>query len=233
MCGRYTLHSTADLVASHFDLDEAPEIEARYNIAPTQEAIVVRREPSDVSRRIDRLRWGLVPRWANDSSIGVRCINARCETVAEKRAYGEPLRHQRCLVPADGFYEWASAGRMKQPYHVHRVDHAPFAMAGLWSTWREEDETLLGTFSIVTCPANDRITWLHDRMPVILPPADYDHWLDPEEDDPERLLPLLRPCPADWLETVAVSHRVNAVANDGPELLGPPEQASLFGGGLT
>src|SRR5919107_3524668 len=140
MCGRYTLSSKGDEVALLFDLQEIPQLPFRYNIAPTQETAVVRVERPGEPRRLDLLKWGLIPYWAKEAAIGNRMINARAESVAEKPAYRTSFKNKRCLIPADGFYEWKRMGKLKQPYLIHRQDGKPFAFAGLWSIWRDPEQ---------------------------------------------------------------------------------------------
>ncbi len=210
MCGRYTLSTPGDELASVFDLSEGVELEARFNIAPTQQAPIVRL--SDGQRWLELCRWGLVPYWADDPSIGTRMINARSETAHQKPAYREAFQRKRCLVPADGFYEWKKVGRHKQPYYFSLSAGEPFAFAGLWDRWRGEEETVT-SFSILTAPANQVVADVHDRMPVILPPQAWSTWLAVEAGD-DDLGEMLRPLPDDALEVRAVSTFVNSPAND-------------------
>lgn len=225
MCGRYTLTSSGDEVALLFELPEVPILPLRYNMAPTQEAAVVRVPSPGEPRRLDFLRWGLVPYWAEDPSIGNRMINARAESVAEKPAYRWSFRKQRCLIPTDGFYEWKKEGKLKQPYHIRRKDRQPFAFAGLWARWTPKDKDgevpPLDTFTILTTDANDLVKPLHNRMPVILDRKDFDLWLDPGVHDAERLKPLLVPAAGEDWETVPVSRTVNSPAYDGPDCIEP------------
>jgi putative SOS response-associated peptidase YedK len=222
MCGRYTLTSKGDEVALLFDLKEIPSLPLRYNVAPTQEAAVVRVPAPGTARHLDFLRWGLVPYWADDLKIGNRMINARSEGVADKPAYRYSFRKQRCLIPTDGFYEWKKEGKLKQPYHIRRKDRGPFAFAGLWARWKPKGEIgaePLDTFTILTTDANELIQPLHNRMPVILDSASFDLWLDPAVDDRERLLDLLVPYDGSQMETVPVSRAVNSPAYDGPDCI--------------
>lgn len=226
MCGRYTLSAPAEVIAELFELDEVPELERRYNIAPTQEAPVVRVDPRgpEPRRRLDLLRWGLVPWWADDPSIGNRMINGRAETAAEKPAFGDLFRRHRCLVLADGFYEWRKEEGGKQPYWIHRPDERPFAFAGLWSRWRGGPERPAGaegekldTFTILTVDAAPEIRDLHDRMPAILDPADWSAWLDPALQDPAAVHALLARADDDHrLALRRVSRRVNKPDVDEP-----------------
>ncbi|HEX7185475.1 MAG TPA: SOS response-associated peptidase [Thermoanaerobaculia bacterium] len=221
MCGRYTLTSKGDEVALLFDLTEIPTLPLRYNLAPTQEAAVVRVLSPGEPRTLDLLRWGLVPYWADDLSIGNRMINARSESVAEKPSYRWSFRKARCLIPADGFYEWKKEGKLKQPFHIRRKDRRPFAFAGLWARWKPPEGEPLDTFTILTTDANDLVKPLHNRMPVILDPKDFDLWLDPGVGDAERLKPLMAPAPGEDWETVPVSRTVNSPAYDGPACIEP------------
>lgn len=226
MCGRYTLTSKGDEVALLFDLTDIPALPPRYNLAPTQEAAVVRVPSPGAPRHLDLLRWGLVPYWAEDPSIGNRMINARSESVADKPAYRSSFRKQRCLIPTDGFYEWKKEGKLKQPYHIRRKDRRPFAFAGLWSRWKPKggvagDIQLLETFTILTTDANELIRPLHDRMPVIVGPESFDLWLDPRVDDRTRLQELLVPYDPSVMETVPVSRLVNSPANDVADCIAP------------
>jgi putative SOS response-associated peptidase YedK len=236
MCGRYTLTSSGDTVATLFDLMEVPDLQARYNMAPTQDAPVVRMLEPGGPRVLSYLRWGLVPYWADDPSIGNRMINARSESVAEKPAYRSSFKKKRCLVVTDGFYEWKKAGKAKQPYLIRRRDRQPFAFAGLWSSWKNPAGEPLESFTILTTDANGTIRGLHDRMPVILDRADFGLWLDPANDNAGRLQSLLVPAADDLLETFPVSRAVNSPAHDAADCIEPlidhspeePRQASLL-----
>jgi putative SOS response-associated peptidase YedK len=221
MCGRYTLSSKGDEVALLFDLQEIPQLPLRYNIAPTQETAVVRVERPGEPRRLDLLRWGLIPYWAKEASIGNRMINARAESVAEKPAYRWSFRRKRCLIPTNGFYEWKKEGKAKQPYMIRRKDAKPFAFAGLWDRWQDPERGPLDTFTILTTDANELIRPLHDRMPVILDPRDFGLWLDPAVEDRERLEPLLAPFDSQQMETYPVSRTVNSPVNDVAECVEP------------
>jgi putative SOS response-associated peptidase YedK len=223
MCGRYTLSSTGDELALLFDLSEVPSLPTRFNVAPTQETAVVRVVEPGAPRHLDFLRWGLVPYWAEDPSIGNRMINARAETVADKPAFRWSFRKQRCLIPTDGFFEWKKEGKLKQPYHIRRQDRRPFAFAGLWARWKPKDGDggFLDTFTILTTESNELIRPLHDRMPVILDRESFDLWLDPAVDDRARLQELLVPYDGSVMETVPVSRTVNSPAYDGPDCVAP------------
>jgi len=223
MCGRFTLRAPASVVAEQFGVLDAEPLRPRYNIAPTQPVAVVRRGPksTDAPRQLVMLRWGLVPSWAKDPKIGNRLINARAETVAEKPAFRSALRRRRCLVAADGFYEWRQAGKARQPYFIHLVDDRPFAFAGLWELWEGPDHTVLETCALITTEANALMASIHDRMPVILSPDDYALWLDPAIQDPKELQPLLRPYPSEAMAAHPVSTHVNNPRNDDPRCVAP------------
>lgn len=228
VCGRYTLTLPLDELVEVFD---APAVDfewlPRFNIAPTQEAPVVV-EGSD-GRRLGPVRWGLVPHWADDPSIGGRMINARSETVHRKPAFRDAFRERRCLVPADGFYEWREVGGRKQPHWIHRPDRRPFAFAGLWERWwpprSEADERAeaLHTFTILTTDATPELRPIHPRMPVLLPEEAWDRWLA-RDADPGGLLALLTPWAGDLREH-EVSMRVNRPQNDDPTLIDPTPEA--------
>jgi putative SOS response-associated peptidase YedK len=218
MCGRYTLTSSPETVASLFDLTAVPDYLPRYNVAPTQEAPVVRVLERAAGRRLDLVRWGLVPFWADDPSIGNRLINARAETAAEKPAFRDAFKRRRCLVVSDGFYEWKKEAGGKQPYWIHFPDRRPFAFAGLWSRWDKGDEPL-DTFTILTRDAHPGIAAIHPRMPVILERDAWQPWLDPEGHDAAALDELLRGAAGGGLESRRVSRLVNSPANDVPQVL--------------
>lgn len=220
MCGRFTLRTPATVLTEQLLLDlgveEIPELSPRYNVAPTQ-AIAVVRELADEGRRCELLRWGLVPSWAKDVSIGNRMINARAETVAEKPAFRTAFRRRRCLVLADGYFEWKKEGAKKQPYYIRMRDESPFAFAGLWERWSPGgDDAALDTCTLITTDANDLTRSIHDRMPVILAPNDYALWLDPRLDDKPRLTALLRPYDSEAMIADPVSTRVNNPKHDDP-----------------
>jgi putative SOS response-associated peptidase YedK len=224
MCGRFTLRAPASVVAEQFALFEVPPFAPRFNIAPSQPVPVVRLTPGRAGngRELVWLRWGLIPAWAKDAAIGNRLINARAETVAEKPAFLSALRRRRCLVAADGFYEWQRTGQRKQPYFIRLRDDRPFAFAGLWESWEGPDSSQLESCTLLTTEANELMRPIHDRMPVILPADGYRAWLDPTVEQPEQLLPLLRPYPAEELTAEAVSTFVNSPAHEGPECIAPP-----------
>jgi putative SOS response-associated peptidase YedK len=223
MCGRFTLTSPAETIAEQFQLPEVPSLSPRYNIAPTQPVAAVRRQPGNGGRELAVLRWGLVPFWAKDPKIGSRMINARSETVAEKRSFRAAFRRRRCLVVADGFYEWQRRERGKQPFFIRLRDERPFAFAGLWEHW-EGPAGALESCTVLTTEPNDLMRPLHSRMPVILPPEHYDLWLDPGVQEAGLLQPLLRPYPFEDMMAYPISTWVNRPANDGPRCIEPLAQ---------
>jgi putative SOS response-associated peptidase YedK len=223
MCGRFSLSVTPEALVEQFSLHLSGAVPPppRYNIAPTQPVVAVRTRNAAGERELVLLHWGLIPSWAKDPSIGNRMINARAETLAGKPSFRTALRRRRCLVPADGFYEWARGAAGKQPYHIRRVDRAPFAFAGLWEHWVGADGSEILSCTLVTTGANALMRPLHHRMPVILAPEDYPRWLHPEEGRPEGLLPLLAPRKWEGMETVAVSAYVNNPRNEGAQCIAP------------
>jgi putative SOS response-associated peptidase YedK len=224
MCGRFTLTDPDQELAVQFNLPEIPEMQPRYNIAPTQPVAAVRAVPESEERELVLLRWGLIPFWAKDPKIGARMINARSETVAEKPSFRAAFRRRRCLVLADGFYEWQKLERGKQPFYIRQRDGRPFAFAGLWEHWQEPDDTsgsspsgqrlVIQSCTLLTTAPNDLMRPLHNRMPVILHPSDYELWLEPGVQQPDLLQPLLRAYPPEGLEAYPVSRFVNRPGND-------------------
>jgi putative SOS response-associated peptidase YedK len=220
MCGRFTLKAKPEAVAAAFGLPSLPLLEPRYNVAPTQTVAAVRLDRDTGSRRLDLLRWGLVPGWADDPAIGNRMINARAETVAVKPAYRHAFKARRCLVVADGFFEWQKRGGRKQPYHIRLTDDRPFAFAGLWEHW-ERETGVVDSCALITTEPNELVRPIHERMPAILRREDYDRWLDPAVTDPAVLSAMLGPYPAAEMVAVPVSTLVNAPAHDQPECVHP------------
>jgi putative SOS response-associated peptidase YedK len=218
MCGRYTLRTPVDSLVETFDIAEYPSsITPSYNIAPTQEVTAVVEE--DEKRKLEMLCWGLIPSWAKDPAIGNKMINARAETVSEKPSFRSAFKKRRCLILADGFYEWKKTDDGKQPYHIKMQDGSPFAFAGLWETWQNGEE--IRSCTIITTEANGLMNEIHHRMPVILPPEDYGMWLDPDFDEKDPLTSLLKPYPADAMEAYPVSRRVNKPSNNEPGVVEP------------
>ena len=223
MCGRFTLISPGEVLAEFFELAEVPALTPRYNIAPTQPAPVVRVDREHQARQFDWLHWGLVPSWAKDPSIGARMINARAETVADKPAFRSALRYRRCLVVADGFYEWqkVEGQKRKQPHYIRMEGGQPFAFAGLWEHWEGADGSVLESCVIITTDPNELMQKLHNRMPVILRPEDFGRWLDPTIQGGDRVQALLAPCPPDEMKAFPVSTVVNNPSNDAPACVEP------------
>ncbi len=226
MCGRFALTISPAVLAKLFKLATEPNVTPRYNIAPTQDVAAVRLSADGSERVLDTLRWGLIPSWANDPAIGARLINARCETVAEKPAFKEAFQKRRCLIPADGFYEWRKppgkkTTAKKQPMFIRRKDDAPLVLAGLWELWRGPGADLVESCTILTTAANALVQPIHDRMPVIIDPNHIDLWLDASGQIPERLTQLFKPYYPDQLTAYPVSTLVNSPKNDDPRCLVP------------
>jgi len=225
MCGRYSLKTEHELVAQHFFLQELSGFMKRYNIGPTQSGLIVRRKSESGLRNAALLRWGLIPSWTKDNASGPLLINARAETAASKPTFRDALRRRRCLVAADGFFEWSRQGAVKQPYYFTAHHGGLFAMAGLWERWnppRADEADAIESFTILTTSANELLAPHHDRMPVILDEEFYDDWLNPLLTDAETVQRLLRPYPADKMLTRQVSTRVNNVKFDDRACLEPP-----------
>jgi putative SOS response-associated peptidase YedK len=231
MCGRYTLIRLNDILERFPWMERAPDtLVPRYNVAPTQPLLAIANDHPD---RFDQLTWGLVPFWAKDPSIGNKMINARAETLAEKPPFRNLLKRRRCLVIADGFYEWKpdpGGGRKgaKTPIYVRMKDGKPFAFAGLWDTWRGPDGSKMRTCTIITTAPNELMREIHDRMPVIVPPEKYQQWLDPNEREAGELEEMLKPYPAREMEIHPVSTLVNSPKNELPECVEPVEKETLF-----
>ncbi len=234
MCGRYRLSRRKPMIEEYFDTENEVDWEPRYNIAPSQPVAIIRQDPSKPERHFTLARWGLIPSWARDASIGFKTINARAETVASKPAFRDGFVRRRCLLPADGFFEWSRRGKEKQPFHFGMQDDSLFAFAGLWDRWKDPEGALIESCTILTTTPNALLTDVHDRMPVILRPENYDLWLDPGFNDVKALAELLAPFDASQMKSFPVSTRVNAVANDNPDCSAPwqsspPAQSALFG----
>lgn len=219
MCGRFTQERpTSDLAEIFAAEDLADDPGSRFNVAPTDEAVVVVQR--DEHRAIKAYRWGLIPHWADGPKIGNRMFNARAETLASSPVFRGAFRRRRCLVPVDSFFEWRREGTVRQPFRIVRADGRPLALAGLWSGWRDpETEEVRRTFTIVTTTPNDLMRPIHNRMPVVVPFDAWDRWLDPALPDLGELQGLLVPAPDEDLEAYPVSRAVNNVRNDGPELI--------------
>ena len=224
VCGRFISRSSPAALAAYVGAEEivAPDLGERFNVAPTDEVYGVAVRSG--RRVLGTFRWGLVPSWSTSPSGGARMINARAETLSDKPAFREALRRRRCLIPADGFYEWVRTGSGRQAFHLHRSEGGPMVFAGLWESWRDRvavDGTRLVTCTIVTTTANAVVGPVHDRMPVVLEPPVWDDWLDPGNDDVAELGSLLVPAREDLLVVERVGSRVNDVRNDGPDLVEP------------
>jgi putative SOS response-associated peptidase YedK len=218
MCGRFRLSRRKQIVEEYFDTSsDDQEWEPRYNIAPTQPVPVIRQNPKEPVRELSLIRWGLIPSWATDPSGAARMINARSETANVKPAFRDALKSRRCLIPADGFYEWQKSGKPKQPYCFEVGEGELFAFAGIWDRWRDSGGHALETCSILTTTPNSVTSAVHDRMPVILDPDTYDLWLDPGMKDVGAASELLRPYDARLMRCYPVSTRINHVANDDAE----------------
>jgi putative SOS response-associated peptidase YedK len=216
MCGRYTVIATPEALRALFGYVEQPNFPPRYNVAPTQPIAIVRLVEG--KRQFVLVRWGLLPSWVKDPKTFTLLINARGESAAEKPAFRAAMKRRRCLIPADGFYEWQAAGERKRPFYVHAKSGAPLAFAGLWETWTGPNGEELETAAIVTTLANRMLSPIHDRMPVIIPPEAFDLWLDCTNVDAQTAAALIVPAPEDLLEAYEVSTAVDRTANDGPAM---------------
>ena len=230
MCGRFTLASDPEaLQQTFFDFDVSIDLSPRYNISPTQEVAVIANTPTNTKvhpemGQIAFFHWGLIPSWAKDPKIGNRMINARSETLAEKPSFRSAYKRRRCLILADGYYEWKQVpgDRRKQPVYIRLTSQKPFALAGLWEEWQaEEMDKPLRSCTIITCPPNALLEKIHHRMPVILPQDTYTAWLSPDEQSAEVLQPLLIPYTDEEMEAYAVSTFVNRPTNDSPQCIAP------------
>jgi putative SOS response-associated peptidase YedK len=235
MCGRYRISKRKQLIAESFDVswDELTEWNPRYNIAPTQPVPVIRQHPKEPRRDLSMMRWGLIPSWSKDLSGGAKLINARAETASKLPAFRDPMKFRRCLIPADGFYEWKKSADTKQPFCFGVREGELFALAGLWDGWKDPSGQWIRSCSILTTTPNTVTSVVHDRMPVILSKDDYDLWLDPGMNDTEGLSDLLKPFDAGLMRSYPVSERVNQVQNDDEEcgqpiVLETPLQERLF-----
>jgi putative SOS response-associated peptidase YedK len=225
MCGRYTIIATPQQLRDIFRYLELPNFPPRYNVAPTQPIPIVRLINGE--RHFALVRWGLLPSWVKDPKAFSLLVNARGETVNEKASYKAAMKRRRCLIPADGFYEWQASGARKQPYYIRPKSGVPLAFGGLWETWTGPNGEELETAAIVTTTANRTLKAIHDRMPVIIPPEQFDLWLGDRDEDTKAATALIKPAPDDLLEAIPVSSGVNRVANDNPELM---ERAELLAG---
>jgi putative SOS response-associated peptidase YedK len=219
MCGRYSQQQSAEIIAQAFQVDNVPSLKPRYNIAPSQSVATISQTAEN--RQFKMLHWGLIPSWAKDTKISSRLINARAETLTEKPSFRSAFRRRRCLILADGFYEWQQQkDKQKQPFYFRMIEQQPFAFAGLWERWKDQStgETI-ESCTIITTEPNELMKSVHNRMPVILASKDYNLWLDPEVKESKLLQPLLNPYPAEEMTAFAVSQAVNKPSNDTPECL--------------
>lgn len=215
MCGRFVTNIPPSVLAAIFGLRETPQLDARYNVAPTQMVAVVR--SAGDHNRLDLLKWGFVPSWSKDLSFGSHLIIASSETVAEKPVFRHAIKYRRCIIPTSGFYEWDHTGdHRKQPYFIQMADHSPMCLAGLWETWKAPDGSVIESFAILTTAANKLVARLHDRMPVVLCPDYYNHWLSKNMHDPEQLQQHFRPFPAEEMTAYKVPDLVNNPRFDSP-----------------
>jgi putative SOS response-associated peptidase YedK len=221
MCGRYSQSKSAEIIAEAFQVDDVPPLEPRYNIAPTQLVPTILQALASTNRQFKVLHWGLIPSWAKDPKMGARLINARAETVAEKPAFRSAFKQRRCLVLADGFYEWQQqeSKKQKQPFYFRLNDERPFAFAGLWEHWENTNGEEIESCTLLTTEPNELMRPIHNRMPVILDPNNYELWLDPDVKKPELLQPLLRSYPTEEMTAYPVSKVVNKPSNDSVECI--------------
>lgn len=220
MCGRFTLRVSPEQIAGLFSIEQMPPVGPRYNIAPTQPVLAIRASHGGNGREATYLNWGLIPSWATDPSIGSRMINARSETAAEKPSFRAAFKYKRCIIPADGFYEWQKIAGGKQPQLIGLKDGGVFGMAGLWEYW-EREGSVIESCTILTTEPNDLLAPIHNRMPVILHPEDYDEWLDRTSQKAEPLLHLMRAFPAELMAYTPVSTLVNNPRNEDPVCVVP------------
>jgi putative SOS response-associated peptidase YedK len=230
MCGRFRIAQKKEILEAAFDADAVGDDldwVPRYNVAPGQEIVVVRQDAGKSMRRLSHMRWGLIPSWTNDPSMGFKMINARSEDAAAKPSFREPLRSRRCLIPSDGFYEWKREGKKKLPFCFTLADGSVFALAGIWDRWKNERGQWIESCSILTTTSNELVREVHDRMPVILSADVYERWLDPGFTKVSELQSLLKPYSAEGMRRYRVSQRVNQVAYDDAECAAEIDPAQL------
>ncbi|MBN1764603.1 MAG: SOS response-associated peptidase [Sedimentisphaerales bacterium] len=220
MCGRFALTISPTVLARLFQLADTPSLSPRYNIAPGQEVTAILNQEGQ-GRTCRLFSWGLIPTWAKDPAMGAKLINARAETVSEKPAFRESFKNKRCLIPADGFYEWHKKDKTSRPYFIRMQYNEPFAFAGLWQQWQSPDQQTRKTCAILTIHANSLLEPIHPRMPVIIPPENYDLWLDTTLSTTDRLQKLLHPYPPEKMNCFAVSPLVNSPQHDSPQCIEP------------
>ncbi len=233
MCNRYRLTYAKPYLAERFEASGEIEDHPRYNIAPTQQVLTVRKEQDEKVRQLTTMRWGLIPSWAKDRSIGTQTLNARSETVTTKPAFRDSILRKRCLIPADGFYEWRKMGSVKQPYCFEVGEGDVFALAGLWDEWKSPEGQIIESCTILTTTPNSLVGDIHDRMPVIVPPDKYGLWLDPDVNDFEAIRDILKPHDANVMRRYPVSRKLNDSKIDdagsaSPVTLETPTQERLF-----
>jgi putative SOS response-associated peptidase YedK len=225
MCGRFSRKATLQAIVDEFEIEEQDEkVKPSYNVAPGQEIAVVLK---DENKKLSLLKWGLIPSWAKDPTIGSRMINARAETLSEKPSFKHSLRRKRCIIIADGFYEWKKEGAHKIPMYIFLKSGKLFGFAGLWDTWTAPEGNKIATCTIITTSPNKLIEEIHNRMPVILPKENVDRWLDPSIQDESKVLPLLQPYPADEMDAYPVSRLVNSPKNNSPEVIKKADDMEL------
>jgi putative SOS response-associated peptidase YedK len=229
MCGRYRLSKRKQLIEQYFDATGEADWVPRYNLAPTQPVPVIRQHPKEPTRKLSLLRWGLIPYWSKDASGAARMINARSETASTQPAFRDAFKLRRCLIPADGFYEWKKQGTIKQPFCFEVNGGKLFAFAGLWERWKNPSGEWIKTCSILTTTPNPVAAAIHDRMPAILNPEDYDLWLDPGMRDAKTVADLLKPFDARQMDYYPISTRINQAANDDKECSRPIARADPQG----
>ncbi|MGF1673785.1 MAG: SOS response-associated peptidase [Rivularia sp. (in: cyanobacteria)] len=225
MCGRFTLTTEAESLREIFQILDHSNFqwEANYNIAPTQMVMTVLHNSESKQRELRSQHWGLIPTWAKDTKIAAKLINARAETLAEKPSFRSAFKRRRCLIVADGFYEWKRLETKKQPYYFQLQEQQPFAFAGLWEQWHPDEENITSC-TIITTDANELLQPIHNRMPVILQPQNYEQWLDPQLQDTEILQQILQPYPAEQMSSHAVSTKVNNPQHQSPDCIAPQRE---------
>ena len=221
MCGRFVLMTPGKSLAEHFRLAEEPSLEPRYNVAPTQPAAIIKPKAGSSLRELKLVRWGLIPFWAKDAKIGARFINARSETASDKPAFRAAFKMRRCLIPADGFYEWKKLEKGSDPYLVVLANRMPFAFAGLWESWKSPHGELIESCTILTSDANELVRPIHDRMPAILSPSDYELWLNPNPKTIGSLKHILKSFPSEQMILFPVSGKVNKASYDAADCVEP------------
>lgn len=228
MCGRFVLFAPGKDVARHFGAAAPPDLEAHYNIAPTQSILILRVNPETGTREFLFVKWGLIPFWSKDERSAAKMINARLETAYQKPAFRAAFKYRRCLVPANGFYEWKRQGSKKQPFFFEAVDGQPLGFAGLFEKWKSPSGEIIHSATILTTEANELLRDIHDRMPVIVDPAHYDEWLDPRIQDPATAQAALEPLPSDYMKGYPVSPQVNKSDYEGADCILPLQDALFF-----